>query len=389
VRPTLTGWSALSAGVALYTVGVALGYPELVVGGAALLLLVVAAFGWVVREPHLDVTRHVEPPRVRRREAALGMVKVTNTGRHRSPRLLVEDRAGTATVTIEVPPLAGRRTGAQALRAHRATYRIPTDRRGQYDMGPLVLSQSDPFGLVARRRAVGDRVPLWVHPRTHPVPASPVGASLEVDGPMDDTAPEGSIAFQGLRPYIVGDDLRLVHWRTTARTGTLMVKKHVDTSRPQVAVLLDDRAYSYPDPDAFEEAVDVAASLVEQAMRAEAPVRIDLVSGMGEPSVPITVTNALDYLARIPLRAGQPGTLTRTVTVLEGELGGSAALLVSGARLNESVTALDRLATRYRRVSALLVGADEAGARAVGSLEVCRAGSAAELLRAWRAGSRV
>ena len=78
---------------------------------------------------------------------------------------------------------------------------------------------------------------------------------------MDDTAPEGTIAFQGLRPYVVGDDLRMVHWRTTARTGTLMVKKHVDTNRPQVVVLLDDRAGSYPANRWFEEAVEVAASL--------------------------------------------------------------------------------------------------------------------------------
>ncbi len=378
MRPTLTGWSALSAGVVLYAAGVALGYPELVAGGAALLLLVAAAFGWVVRPPHLEVSRHVEPGRVRRRDACLGLVEVTNTGRRRSPRLLVEDRAGTATVTLELPALpAGGR--------HQATYRIPTHRRGMFQIGPLILAQSDPFGLVARRRPVGERAPLWVHPRSYPMPAAPAGASLEVDGPMDDTAPEGSIAFQGLRPYVVGDDLRLVHWRTTARTGTLMVKKHVDTSRPQVAVLIDDRAASYPDADWFEEAMDVAASLVERAVRGEAPVRIDVLSGArAEPYIPLGVTDALDHLAGIELQEGPAGTLAQTVAKLGGELGGSAALLVSGAGLRDSVTGLDQLAARYRRVSALLVASEERGARRVGRLEVCRAGHAAEVLAVWR-----
>ncbi len=298
MRLTASGWGTLTAGVGLYALGVVLGFPELTVAGAALLMLLVAAVGWVLRPPTLEVSRQLEPVRVRRGNPSLGLVRILNAAHRRAPGLAVEDRAGDQRVALDVPALSPGREFA-------STYRLPTDRRGIFDVGPLVLSQTDPFGLVARRRPFGEVARLWVHPRSHPVPAARSGSTVEMDGPMDETAPEGTIAFQGLRPYIVGDDLRLVHWRTTARAGTLMVKKHVDTNRPQVVVLLDDRAASYLDhagssghsgrsghsgssgssgdiaPARFEQAVEVAASLLEQAVRAGAPVRLDTVGGAG------------------------------------------------------------------------------------------------------------
>jgi uncharacterized protein (DUF58 family) len=282
-------------------------------------------------------------------------------------------------VSVDVPPL---HPGQQ----HSSTYRLPTDRRGIFDVGPLVLAQTDPFGLLARRRSVGETARLWVHPRTHPVPAGKAGSTIEMDGPMDDTAPEGTIAFQGLRPYVVGDDLRLVHWRTTARTGTLMVKKHVDTNRPQVVVVLDDRAASYPGDGWFEDAVEVAASLLEQAVRAGAPVRLETVSGSVAGFRPNGARDALDVLAG--LRLGDAGDLGRVVARLDGEAGGRAAVLVTGDRLGDDPASLDRLAGRYRRVTTLMVGAPTPSARQLGRLQLCRAGRAEAVLGLWPGGGR-
>jgi uncharacterized protein (DUF58 family) len=377
MRPTSTGWGAIASGVGLYVLGAILGYPELVVAGAGLLLLVVAGFGWVLRPPSLSIHRQVEPVRVRRGGPALGLVEVGNIGRRHTPRLVVEDRAGSAVVSLELPSL-------HTAQLHRSTYRLPTDRRGVFAVGPLVVAQADPLGLVARRRDFGEGLTLWVHPRSHPVPAARAGSTVELDGPMDDTAPEGTIAFQGLRPYVVGDDLRLVHWRTTARTGTLMIKKHVDTNRPQVAVLLDDRARSYRREPDFETAVEVVASLVEQAGRAGAPVRLDLISGVVRAFTPTGVSEALDLLAGITPNSESRGSLDRAIVELETQAGGSAAVLVSGDDLADDVRPLDRLSGRYRRVSALLAGAQTATARRIGRLEVCRAGEAPALLALWQ-----
>ena len=133
---------------------------------------------------------------------------------------------------------------------------------------------------------------------------------------MDERAPEGSIAFQGLRPYVIGDDLRLVHWRTTARTGTLMVKKNVDTNRPQVVVLLDDRRTSYTEAGWFEEAAETAASLVEAALRTGAPVRLDWSAGL-RGFVPTGARDCLDLARRRGAVRGHGGDLGAAVNNLE------------------------------------------------------------------------
>ncbi|MDQ6837961.1 MAG: DUF58 domain-containing protein [Actinomycetota bacterium] len=379
MRPTASGWSTLVGGILVYVVGVILGYPELVIAAVVLLGLMVAAAVWVVVPPHLAVRREVAPTRVRRADAALGLVEITNTGRRRAPRLLLEDRAGPDTVALDLPPL-------HPAELHTSTYRLPTRRRGIYQVGPLTLAQTDPFGLIARRRSFGESATLWVHPRSHPVPPNRAGANLEVDGPMDERAPEGTIAFQGLRPYVIGDDLRMVHWRTTARTGTLMVKKHVDTNRPQVLVILDDRRDSYAEDGWFEEAAETAASLMEAALRTGAPVRLDYVSGTVSGFVPTGGRDSLDLLAGAELT--DSGSLARAVANLGQETGGSTAVLVSGEKLSDNVSELDTLSGRYRRVSALLVGTSDTTARRVGNLEVCQARGAPAVLALWQSGTR-
>ncbi len=124
MRLTPSGWGTLGAGVGLYATGVVLGLPELTVAGAALLLLLVAAVGWVLRPPSLSVSRQLEPVRVRRGSPALGLVSIANTGHRRAPRLTVEDRAGDRVVTLDLPPL---HPGEDFT----STYRLPTDRRGR------------------------------------------------------------------------------------------------------------------------------------------------------------------------------------------------------------------------------------------------------------------
>src|SRR6185295_17135875 len=122
----------------------------------------------------------------------------------------------------------------------------------------------DPLALVSAVRRYGGAVRVWVRPRVHPIAAVPVGLSRSMDGRVD-RVPHGSITFAALREYVVGDDLRRVHWRTSARVGELMVREHVDTSLPRVVILLDDRAGAHvPDvsgESTFEAACEAAASV--------------------------------------------------------------------------------------------------------------------------------
>ena len=143
---------------------------------------------------------------------------------------------------------------------------IDTSRRGRHAVGPDLLEFAAPFGL--RRIALARREPalVLVVPRVTPVSPLPV-ASFTTDGMLGERA--GQEQMIALREYVVGDPLKLVHWKASAHLQTLMVRHMVDPCVPSVLVVLDVDASSYPQagslfadfsPDAFEAAVDLAAS---------------------------------------------------------------------------------------------------------------------------------
>jgi uncharacterized protein (DUF58 family) len=276
--PTLrpAGLVIVCGAIGFVAVGMALGYRSLVGIGITGLVVTILAALTTLEAPRLDVSRAIEPLRVERGRAALGLVSVRNIGTRRSrPCLAIErvtngtarsDEPATTKVLVQVPDLRVGRSVA-------VTYELPTQRRGALQVGPLAIAQRDPFGLWEARRPIGDTVTLLVQPRIHSMGAGRGGRTRHLDGPTSDKAPRGTSTFHSLREYTPGDDIRRVHWRTSARTGTLMVREHVDTGLPSRVVVLDTRAGVYAG-DQFEEAVDVAASVVSAAQDRGFPVRL-------------------------------------------------------------------------------------------------------------------
>jgi uncharacterized protein (DUF58 family) len=324
--PTRRGIIVLVTGLLLAGLGYGYGYPELVALGAVAVAAFLAALLFAGAKPSLVVDRIVEPERVSRGDPCTAVVNVRSTARWRSQALIGVERLRYAATAADAAasgaagswvgqargdgpgPARGRlprpllsrvrrpadrgADGAEPwdggvpvpmirLRAGASTflrYPLPTDRRGVIDVGPMELARRDPLGLVAAKRTYGGVVRMWVHPRSHPLRTVPVGASRSLDGVVD-AAQYGSITFHALREYVPGDDLRHVHWRTSAHVGELMVRQHVETSLPRIVVLLDDRAAAYPTGDGFEETVEAAASVLLAALRAELHVELHLVSG--------------------------------------------------------------------------------------------------------------
>ncbi len=113
---------------------------------------------------------------------------------------------------------------------------------------------------------------------------------------------------------------------------------------------------------------------------------MDTVTGSVTGFRPNGARDTLDVLAGVQL--ADTGDLGHAVALLEVESGGSAAVLVTGDRLDDDLASLDRLAVRYRRVSTMMVGADASSARQLGRLQVCRAGRAEAVLALWPTGGR-
>lgn len=297
----------LSVSAALLTIaGSVLGYPELALLGMAGLIVVGYAAGYTSWQPRLAVRRSVHPDRVTRGDDCAVTLLVDARRRWGVVSLLAEERCGQRWIAV---PLVKLRSGTQTT----VRYAVPTDRRGVFPIGPLRVSRRDLFGLISVAREHGEPVQVWVRPRVLPLQAVPAGVARSLDGQLD-RVPHGSITFDSLREYVVGDELRRVHWRTSARIGQLMVREHVDTSLPRLVVLLDNRIVAHPDADAgssatFEAACEAAASVFSAATRADLAVSLRMV--VDDPSVAGTISHPLDRLAEV--------TLARTDRLVSGD----------------------------------------------------------------------
>lgn len=379
----------LGLGVAsalLTVIGSVLGYAELVLLGTAGLVVIGYAAAAVSWQPRLAVRRSVQPDRVNRGEECVATLVVDNQRRWGSASLLAEERCGPRWLTV---PLVRLRPGAQTT----VRYPVPTDRRAVLTVGPLRVSRRDPFGLVTVARRYGDPVQVWVRPQVHPLQAVPAGVARSLDGQID-RVPHGSITFDSLREYVVGDELRRVHWRTSARIGQLMVREQVDTSLPRLVVLLDNRMLAHPDSTSdgsltFEAACEAAASVVDAAIRAELPVLLRMVVDQA----PVD-GHPLDRLAAVTLaptgRLAGPDPVRQVCDQLRQQRPGDTLVYLTGAGDSEAVARVGALKSVFPvvlvgRITGTAAPAAGAGAVPLAGVLVVDAADGAEFAAGWDA----
>ena len=345
-RLTPPGQAAAGGALVLYVTGVGLGYAELIVIAVALALLVVVALAWTWRQPRLEAERELTPPVVVRGDPAEARLTFVNPGRRATPPLFVSEQVGTRSVDAVLP-----RTSAGS--SSRVSLPLPTDRRGVIEVGPLAVVRQDPWGLTRSARQLGATEALWVYPRIYGVASLSSGQRRDLEGPTHDGA-SGSITFHALREYVTGDDLRLVHWRSTARTGTIMVRQQADPSQPETTIVLDTRRGAY-EGEAFEAAVDAVASLVVASTSRRFPVRLltgeeVMASGHGSGrrraagGTP-AASGLMQHLTRV--QPTEDGSLADAGRRLATQAGGNGLVIVTGRAAPEDVAALGAIRGRY------------------------------------------
>jgi uncharacterized protein (DUF58 family) len=368
---TARGVGLLVAAVVLLATGFGLGYAELTVIGATAIMALLFAGAYATWRPRLTVKRRADPDRVMRGDASRVTLDVHNASRVRGATLVAYDKCNEKPIPV---PLLKLRAGS----ATTVDYPVPTERRGVVRIGPLAVVRRDPLGLLALARSHGDTSQVWVYPRVHPLTAVPVGIVRSLDGRVD-RVPQGTITFDALREYVVGDELRHVHWRTTARVGELMVREHVDTSLPRIVVLLDDRSAAYPDPEMFESACEAAASIVLAAFRDDLPVTLHLVSG---PAAADKIARPyLDVLAEATLQATEP--LDPAVASLRHRRPGDTLVVLTGPVGPEDLGRVGSLRGAYPTVVVATLGIADGSPSTMEGLLVLAAGDGADFARAW------
>ncbi len=258
---TTRGRSFLAAGVAAGGCAYVLGQEDLLRVGLLLAVLPVVCVVVLHGTRHrVTGSRRLSPARVRAGAEARVGLRVDNVSRLPTGLLMLQDR---------LPYVLGPRPRFVLDRVEpggrrEVSYRIRADLRGRYPLGPLQLRLTDPFGMCELTRGFSAYDTLTVVPRVDPLPAVRLGG----DAPGYGDGRHGALALAGEddvipRGWRHGDDLRRVHWRSTARHGELMVRREEQPRRAHCTVLLDTRGVAYDGvgPDApFEWAVSGAAS---------------------------------------------------------------------------------------------------------------------------------
>lgn len=284
--PTRRGWAVAAAGAALLLAGRVLALGELTGLGAGLLTLLAAAAASVrLANRDVAVSRSIGTVRASPGTPAEVEVAFANHGRGRSAPLEFHEHVPESlgrSIHLFIPPLppGGRRT----LR-----YELHPSRRGRYWIGPGRLSAADPFGLASLVSRPLGRASILVYPRIEAL-----GGLLQAALPASTGSPRPSgptrrsDEFFTMREYQPGDDLRKIHWRSTARVGRLMIRQEEQRALGRATVVLDDRegvhALSATGPDSFESAVESAASLVNLFLERDFHVRLALASGRSSPA---------------------------------------------------------------------------------------------------------
>jgi uncharacterized protein (DUF58 family) len=372
------GAATAAVGMALAVAGVLAHWRPVGVLGAGLVVLVAGSFGYVLRRPRLSLERAVEPPRVEKGRPAIALIHVTNLSRRPTAGVVIEQQLGNRTLAARLPRL---RAGERSLR----TYRLPTSERGTYDIGPVEIPRADPFGLCRTVLRMGGPQRISVHPRLFALRPLPTGMSRNLEGPSSDTSPQGSVTFHRLREYVVGDDLRSVHWPSTARHGQLVVRHNVDTAQPYTVVLLDLDSDRYS-PETFEEAVDAAASVAVSMSAGRAPVQLRTTAGTRLGGSAYRDPAAIvDFLTDVVPDAS--GSLEAQLIRLRRDRGGTALVVITGHLDSENLPTVASLRRRFDRV--ILVSLVGRPGRAPGhpGLTVIEATTAGEVARHWNAGS--
>jgi len=298
---TTRGKSFLAAAIAVAIVAVVLGEKDLLRLAILLGALPLLAAWYVGRSRYrLACSRSLEPRRTQVGADARVVLRLQNLSGLPTGTLLLEDRLPYALGSR--PRLVLERLGRH--QASSVAYTVRADVRGRYEVGPLVVRLTDPFGLCEMTRSFPSVDHLTVTPVVHPLPAARLIG--EYTGSGESRA--RSVAVHGdddaaTREYRHGDDLRRVHWRSTARTGELMVRREEQPWESRATLVLDTRTTGHrgEGPTAsFEWAVSAIASIAVHLRQYGYKLRMVTGSGIDVDATEIDGDGLLlDHLAEV------------------------------------------------------------------------------------------
>jgi uncharacterized protein (DUF58 family) len=371
---TNRGWALTVGGLLLAIAGRLLGLIELYVLAAGCWALMAVALAFLALRPaDVEARRTLTPSRVRAGDETRIELAVTNRGTSATPVIELRDPVdgGPKRARLLMAPLPAGAT-------ERAHYRIPTDRRGVVTVGPLEVRRFDSLTLAAKSSVVAPESELVVYPVFEELLALPHAPGDDRRGGFRRATAVGATGddFYALRPWVVGDDLRQVHWPSTARRDEVMVRQHDVPWQGRATVVLDIRARLHDD-ESIEQAVSAAAGILAASARGDAQVRLVTTDGAdsGFGSGPAHLEALLERLALVEGGEGDLPALPHT--------SGAMALVVSADVPAADLAHLARLGDRPGSLTVVVVARKGARTQPPAAGTVVRIGPGEALAPTW------
>ena len=273
---TAAGWLVLATATFGLGIGAAFGWIEWIVAGVASLVMLALCIPFLFGARAYDVVVRLAHERVVVGGELTGEIVIRNRGRSTALPGRLDLPVGDGLIELGVPLMRAGHFVAQPLT-------IPAVRRGIVLVGPPTAVRTDPVGLLRRERAWDDVRRVYIHPRTVAVPSTSAGLVRDLEGQPTRRLVDADMSFHAIREYAPGDARRQIHWKSTAKTGQLMVRQFEESRRSRMAVVLGLAEKEFVDGDEFELAVGAAASLGVQAVRDGRD--LDVVTGAEIPRV--------------------------------------------------------------------------------------------------------
>ncbi|WP_323961084.1 DUF58 domain-containing protein [Arthrobacter sp. JZ12] len=356
------GWIIAGTVAAFWLAGVVFGWREALVAALLGTVLFLLAVGFILGRSAYAVELDLTRTRVAVGDRAVGSVSVSNTSSKALLPASLELPVGAATAIFHLPRL-------KPGQLHEDLFTIPTQRRAVIVVGPVRSVRADPLSLLRRQVLWTEPTDLFVHPRTVALVGSAAGFIKDLEGLPTRELSSADVSFHALRDYVPGDDRRHIHWKTTARTGQLMVRQFEETRRSHLAVALSTNTQEYSSENEFELGVSVAGSIGLQAIREQRNLSVLTQDG---PLRSETGRNLLDDMTRIEGRSTRHTAVDLARSTADTVPNASVVFFVVGPHVTPSQlrSAAASIPPGIRCIAIRCVADQEQGRATIGDLTV-------------------
>jgi hypothetical protein len=303
---TPLGWIVVCAAVISFVLAFVVGWVEFAFIGFALAGGMLAACGYLFGRATYKVEIELNPRRVTAGDRAMGRMAVANTGSRPVLPTRMELPVGEGLAEFVVPRLP-------PAADDESLFAIPTERRALIVAGPAISVRGDQLGLLRRTTRWTDQVELFVHPRLTRIAATARGLVKDLEGQTTKAITDSDLAFHALRSYEPGDDIRNVHWRSSARTGQLMVRQYQETRRSQLLLMMSADRRFYASDDEFELAVSALASVAVEVISEESELDVVWENARLRERTPMTLLDDTCRIEQVDSRYSSLREFARTI----------------------------------------------------------------------------